>query len=262
LRPVINHGHNLDIIAILYYQKAKGLRELQRALGCTFDTFYNPPFNWLIDDVVIEVVQIGQQTIYRLTEKGKEIAAVLESVGQLPYRPVPKLREVPILMILRMFGQVLGKTRFMKLVFVLVMEYATKTLKNYGEYRFDPGDYGPFSKHLAKDLDELLRFDLIKVHVEKVDPSIFADGQKDMYVYALNETRLDAARLASAIPAEMISAIQTLFDRFKNKELIELLRYVYRKYPDFITNSKIVEQVLGKAEEQTGPRDEGSDTPE
>lgn len=126
-----------------------------------------------------------------------------------------------------------GVTKMQKLVFM-----AQRELEELGvtPYKFNPHDYGPFSKGLYDDLDELVKNGYVKQTDEKTA------GGNDRQCYKLTDKgeRYIEKTLLLGGNAELRSdELEQLKQEYNEMPLLQLLKRVYRQYPDMATNSKL-----------------------
>lgn len=123
-----------------------------------------------------------------------------------------------------------GRTRLQKMVFLL--QQRTPDWK-IPEYQFEAYDYGPFSKSLYDDLDNLIERNLVEENREEFDQD------KILYEYNLTEKGKKAVRLITDEQEweELILRADEIKSQFNRMELAEVLDFVYTEYPQFAENS-------------------------
>lgn len=164
-----------------------------------------------------------------------------------------------------------GRTRIMKLVFLFEEEI-------YPEFKFDhlfarddlsefmAWDFGPFSKDVLNDLEFFTRIGFVRSALDsdetptveeareyeywaESDDSADEVGAQDFAVvdYSLSDlgVRYVEERLWPALTDAQKKVLSDYKRKFNSTSLFALLEYVYKKYPDQITESKIRERVLG-----------------
>lgn len=126
---------------------------------------------------------------------------------------------------------VYGRTRFQKMVFMLQQRLADD--ESINTYPFEAYDYGPFSKELYDDIDDLIEQDLIEETREEFD------GDKVIYEYELTDKGqgLISQIIESDSSYEIFSLSEDLKQEFNQKDLSELLDIVYSEYPEYARNS-------------------------
>jgi type I restriction enzyme S subunit len=98
-------------------------------------------------------------------------------------------------------------------------------------YDFIPYKYGPFSKEVYKDIEELQK----NLLVERVKP------KKDLEITEIkliDEFNDWAERIIKTLSQEIKDTIKSYTDKYGRMELNELLEYVYDKYPKYAVKSK------------------------
>lgn len=122
-----------------------------------------------------------------------------------------------------------GRTRMQKLIFLIQQEFDTDPP---GTYHYIPYDYGPFAKKLYEDLDYLEDRDFIK---EKKDST---DEGKVKYRYELTE---HGEHQLGNWPDEDLRRVLDMAEEIKTEfndvNLLDLLDYVYTKYPAYAEES-------------------------
>lgn len=123
-----------------------------------------------------------------------------------------------------------GITRFQKLVFLAQREELNEDL-----YPFVAGSYGPFSKSLYDDLDQLVENGFI---ARSVEDNSHNKGSKQ--VYKLLEKGERALRNAEAHQeAFSPDRFEDFVEHYNSIGLWSLLDYVYEHYPEMAENSKL-----------------------
>jgi type I restriction enzyme S subunit len=142
----------------------------------------------------------------KLTEDWRRQIILLRSVV-IPYLvyQASKIKGRPVYM-----------TELMKYLFLLQKEYNINLA-----YNFEPYKYGPFTPQLYKDLEELKDRIEVKEVKDDVDKSLITSKE-------LPQVNQDIA-----------NAVNDLINRFGNKDLKELLSYVYKKYPEYTVKSEL-----------------------
>ena len=141
-----------------------------------------------------------------------------------------------------------GTTRFQKYGFLLHKEYGAYMLSlnercNIEFYTdWEPLYFGPFSRSLKEDLKECMSTDVIK----KVNVPTGTEG-REMSTYNLTiKGRQKWRNMLVTIPE-----IQHVMERVQSMQKISyyiLLGQIYKKYPEFTTNSQIRNEVAVNAE--------------
>jgi len=123
-----------------------------------------------------------------------------------------------------------GITRFQKLVFL-----AQRELFDEDEfYPYKPHKYGPFSKSLYDDLDQLVERDFIKQSTEK---TVTGNERK---VYTLSEKGKRALNKAEEENFDFdLETLSEIMEEYNYENLWDLLEYVYSEYPEMAEKSKL-----------------------
>ena len=131
---------------------------------------------------------------------------------------------------------ILGRTRLMKMVFLLLKEGGLEkefTLPT----NFKPYKYGPFDSEVYDALEALRALDIIEKSAEEKLPEVPEDVDE---TYDTNtEYKLTPAgvakvqRIASEVPLDVMRKISNYKMSYNKKPLVEILHYVYRKFPEY-----------------------------
>lgn len=131
-----------------------------------------------------------------------------------------------------------GRTRLQKMIFLL-----QKELDEEGEYPLDdryqfvPYDYGPFSRPLYEDLDELYERGFINELSETVD---YGDTEGQVkYQYSLQPSGVSFLedRMSDDDFQKILQKAEQIKKEFNNMALSQLLEIVYSEYPEYTENS-------------------------
>ena len=128
-----------------------------------------------------------------------------------------------------------GRTRFQKMIFILQnVPFCPK------EYTFVPHDYGPYSKELQADIDDLIANKLLLETQE-----VISSGKiKYHYVITSIGTRklariMDLSNLNKRFKFnKLIKSCEEIKNQLNSKDLSSLLEEIYIKYPEFAALSK------------------------
>jgi DNA-binding MarR family transcriptional regulator len=158
----------------------------------------------------------------RLANRGREMAMLLKLETSLLVSPpkvsAEKAKEKGkwLLALLHAAGgAVEGSTRLQKLCFLLKREFGLSELP----YNFLPFLHGPFSTDINDDALDLEIAGLIEVERGMVEPTLYVLTPKGRKV---------AKEIYKKIPEKgVLSRVR----RFNQMGLVELLKYVYAKYP-------------------------------
>lgn len=152
---------------------------------------------------------------------------------------------------------VTGVTRLQKYLYVL-QEHNGWRPRLKSTYEFQPYDFGPFDDQVYADLDFLENLDLIRKEPAGEEPPAetgeqreasdswatsdpeFAPWEEDEEIWQYRLTpkgRQFAERLH--LDASERQAVEDLKSQWNGRPLSELLRWLYKTYPDTAVNSKL-----------------------
>jgi hypothetical protein len=164
---------------------------------------------------------------------------------------------------------ILGRTRFVKMVFLFKEELWKKfksniEIKDENLYEFFPWNYGPFSMEIYDDITFFILRDFIDVSypnqeslIESVEEWNFwnktsgAREEDDVQEYQEEEFKLTEKGISFTkdLYSELNDVQCKLLFEFKSRiakiPLRALLRYVYKNYPNQIINSTIKDDIIG-----------------
>ncbi|KXA95608.1 hypothetical protein AKJ36_00120 [candidate division MSBL1 archaeon SCGC-AAA259I07] len=123
-----------------------------------------------------------------------------------------------------------GRTRFQKMIFLAQKQ--SDEIQSVEKYDFIPYDYGPFSKELYDDIDELVERGIVKERTKT------RNGKKK-YFYELSEKGREIIRskLQDENFKEIERTIEEIKSEFNSMELPKLLDIVYSRYPKYAEKS-------------------------
>ncbi len=157
---------------------------------------------------------------------------------------------------------IIGRTRLMKMVFLFEKEIRKKFDKEIISEKdlpkFDPYDYGPFSAKVYEDLEFLVNMGFIDVASSGTGEMLPDEMEEYAYWQTISndEDRVFVEQfLLNKLGQKYVSRKINLSPQqwsilaeFKNRctvaSLSSLLKYIYSRYPKYITKSKIRDQVL------------------
>lgn len=141
-------------------------------------------------------------------------------------------RETIPLVLMYSEGQeaVQGRTRLQKMAFLLQQELEDIDISTYD---FEAYDYGPFSKELYDDLDELIEKELIEESREEFDED------KVLYEYELTDDGEELVEefIRKQALDDILEQSQMLKKEFNHMDLGEVIDLVYSEYPEYAENS-------------------------
>jgi uncharacterized protein YwgA len=129
------------------------------------------------------------------------------------------------LMLAESLGEVRGKTRFQKLVF-LVQRGAEKEKTGF-DLNFDIYLYGPFSQELSLVIDDLVRRGDIEESIEQIPPYY------EMHTYKLtNKGRemLRDARTKKLMSTRIAHIVRDISEKYGHLPLAKLVEEAYRQF--------------------------------
>lgn len=129
-----------------------------------------------------------------------------------------------------------GRTRLQKMVFVLQQKLVeSHNVQENQLYDFFAYDYGPFSKELAEEINEMIEENLI----EETEIDLEDDSTK--YLYEIKSEGLDMAEKGTeeeAMAQRVMDLAQEIKTRYNNElSLSEVIEEVYSEYPEYAENS-------------------------
>ena len=149
-----------------------------------------------------------------------------------------------------------GKTRLQKLLFLFEKEIwkkfkLDKHISANALPEFEPYDYGPFSKQIYEDLEFLTSVGLVSGSGQQVEQDeafleeINDANEEEVYkLTELGKTFVEEGE-AGQLSSNQTSVLSDFKAKCSKMPLRALLLYVYSKYPEMTTNSKIRDEVLG-----------------
>ena len=180
----------------------------------------------LIEEVVAKDFPFRKEL--RLTEKGKKVAEKLKILRSLFVDDLPLKRMMWPLLALYVVGEIRGKTKLQKLVFLLDKEL--NIIKDQG-YNFVPYKYGPFSKELIEDVEMLILTGLVETKEEVKE---FNGEEVTIVSYRLSERGKNIARqIYDKLTYEEKRRINKLKE-YNAMSARTLTEYVHRRYPEYV----------------------------
>ncbi len=192
---------------------------------------------------------IGEMKI--LSEKEKE--KIWEKIKERIKEKEEIKRPDSIILLLAIFNKIFGITRLMKFLFLLKRELnIDKYFKNY--YRFLPYSLGPFAKKVYFDLEDLIEKGLVKkilhpkLKISEIEKEIIGYFDEEVICeYRLTEKGLKEAQriinIVNKIDKNLIKEIAKLKTKYQKYTLLQLLKELYSKYPEYQKKSKIWERI-------------------
>ena len=156
--------------------------------------------------------------------------------------------------------EIRGITRMEKLMYLLLKEGGFEDVLSK-EVTFNAYDFGPYSSEIYDLLESLKEMGIVNVMEEKISNIKYiidiyyakAQGQIEeptgiiMEIYSLTEKRgfKIAKYLQDRVQPEDLKRVEDVKARYNTMKLDDLLKYVYKTYPDSAKKSKIIEEILG-----------------
>jgi hypothetical protein len=155
-------------------------------------------------------------------------------------------------------------TRLVKLIFLLIKEGGFEKFdEEFGFKKDYAHDFGPWSSQVYDYVETLKQIKFLTTQDEaKAEPEEGVDDAEwarqfpdpalrqtgTILVYQLTDRGLKVAKkIFDSLPDEDKDRIIRVKARFNSMPLSQLLEYVYRRYPEGITKSKIREKVLARS---------------
>lgn len=145
-----------------------------------------------------------------------------------------------------------GNTRLDKLVFLIEMETSLgKLLKN--DFKYEAYNFGPYSSEVFDAIQALNNAGLVNIDRKPVDELLseadryyveqqadIGESQEAMAVYSLTEDGITVAEsLFNSLSDNEKKELVSLKEKYNAIDLHALIRYVYKKYPDYAAQSLI-----------------------
>lgn len=228
---VIRKRKGAEILGSLA-NEAKLVSELQAQVGGSMSTIYGRIEEFqslgIVEKVPLDRAEFGKlpanAKLLRLTEEGKPIVRDLNQVGLVRIPVLSKQRQRWILLHLSKLGEIRGRTRFEKLLYLQRNELRFTEGNFYG---FKWAQYGPFSKELLDDLEDLVDKGLISERTMSIDKTS-DDGHLYIYTLTANGREL-IPRILDELPPQTLEILESL-RRYNEMPLEKLLKYVYESF--------------------------------
>ena len=132
---------------------------------------------------------------------------------------------------------IVGKTRLMKLVF-LVVEEGKLTEEMKEDTSFRPYRYGPFDPEVLDSVEALKGLNVIEENEESQEKAKVLEDVAEPYdtesVYKLTPQGIaKVERIVKQLPANVLQKISNYKSLYNSKPLVQILHYVYGKYPKY-----------------------------
>jgi len=121
--------------------------------------------------------------------------------------------------------KIIDPVRIMKGVFLICKEI--EEFKN--SYMFEPYLYGPCSFEIYSDLRQLMAKGIVQEHAQEIHY---------WSLYSLTNTGEEIAQqIVRKISKELLTKISDIKQTITRLSFIDLLKFIYRKYPDYAKKS-------------------------
>lgn len=130
---------------------------------------------------------------------------------------------IKLLIFIDLAGEIAGKTKLQKLVFLGDREFKLNSGFNFEKY-----NYGPYSFELSEYLSALKTLNLISVDTEFFDTDDTFIGKKITYKIT-EEGKTLAEKRVSDFP-DFINSSKEVISKWANKPLDTIIEYVYANY--------------------------------
>ena len=154
-----------------------------------------------------------------------------------------------------------GITRMEKLMYLLLKEGDFEKVFSK-DITFEAYDFGPYSAEIYDLLESLKEMriitarekkisnikDIIDIYIAEAEGQIEETVGNIMEIYSLTEDRgftIAKRLLKERVTKEEFERIEQIKANYNAMKLDDLLRYVYKTYPDSTKKSKIIEKILG-----------------
>ncbi|ACP55428.1 transcriptional regulator [Saccharolobus islandicus] len=142
---------------------------------------------------------------------------------------IEQAKDLVILILGLAGGHITTDTRFQKIAFLVNEEVLKKDVK------FEPMDFGPYSKELVKAVNELKK-------EGKVNYVLDNDGVSHYFLTKEGEKEFNE-QLKKRIGQDKLEKAKKIVEKFKDVPLTYLLAYVYANYLEYTVKSKITDKV-------------------
>ncbi|MEE9115356.1 MAG: hypothetical protein V3U09_00480 [Thermoplasmata archaeon] len=211
--------------------EAKLVSELQAQIGGSMSTIYERIEEFqslgIVEKVPLDRAEFGylpaNAKLLRLTDEGKPVVRDLSQIGLVRSPVLSKQRQRWILLHLFKLGEIRGRTRFEKLLY-LQKDELRFTEGNFYSFKWE--HYGPFSKNLLDDLEDLVDKGLITEEIMRIARK---SDVANLYIYALTaDGRELIPRILDELPSRTLEELESL-RVFNEMPLVKLLSYVYER---------------------------------
>ncbi len=139
---------------------------------------------------------------------------------------------------------IVGRTRLMKIVFLLLKEAGLESKKEKPS-SFRPYKFGPFDPEVFDTIEALKELGVIEEDAKsslKSEDDMLAEFDEPYdadTIYKLTPNGIaKVERIVKEMPADLIKKIANYKSIYGGKPLVEILHYVYAKYPKYAVLSE------------------------
>ena len=137
---------------------------------------------------------------------------------------------------------IVGSTRLMKIIFLLYEEAKLKEL-NEKSNTFTAFRFGPYDSEVFDAIEALRILGLVQTNRENRNQGKGTDielATDDQTFYRLSDQGIARVqKLAERVTPELYKTVSNYKATYSKKPLVEILQYVYTKYPNFATRSEV-----------------------
>lgn len=134
--------------------------------------------------------------------------------------------------------EITGKTRLMKLMFLLIKEENFEYYLKNGD-TFKPYKYGPYDSEIYDALEALESLKIIDIMNDKIESANNEIYDKKIK-FRLTEKGLERTKkIVNNMPINLYKKIEKIKRIYSRMSLIQLLYYVYNKYPEYAGKSEL-----------------------
>lgn len=137
---------------------------------------------------------------------------------------------IPLALLRASGGEIRGKTRLQKLAFLLDEEQLGD---RFDAYTFKKYDYGPFSKQLLEDVEDLEEKGLVDIHRTRTV------GGNMRYDYKLSDSGMEVVKNINTDDDALVvfNDAEEIASEYGDLPLRKLIELVYDKHPEYTENS-------------------------
>lgn len=139
--------------------------------------------------------------------------------------------------------EIQGKVRLTKLFFLLLKDANLERLISE-KTEFKPYKYGPFDESLYDEINALRELGVIEIReppttrFEEIEGEYEEDIRDNSIIKLTEYGMMKAREISEEIPKDILKKIMNIKATYNSLPLIELLHYVYAKYPEYAKYSE------------------------